>query len=92
MGRARAVDTLQVSELHEGLVEVVQLQDAGEQEEAGDEDAGEELGHAELLQAQVPQPGARGRLSAPAQASPGAPMALDPEKVSGPPTRLTARQ
>lgn len=47
---------LQVRELHEGLVEVVELQDAGEQEEAGDEDAGEELGHAELLQAQVPQP------------------------------------
>lgn len=56
-------DVLQVSELHEGLVEVVQLQDAGEQEEAGDEDAGEELGHGELLQAQVPQPG-EGRLSA----------------------------
>lgn len=53
-------DVLQVRELHEGLVEVVQLQDAGEQEEAGDEDAGEELGHAELLQAQVPQPGEGG--------------------------------
>ena len=31
------------------------MQDAGEQEKARDEDAGEELGHAELLQAQVPQ-------------------------------------
>lgn len=54
---ARQGDVLQVGELHEGLVEVVQLEDAGEQEEAGDEDAGEELGHAELLQAQVPEPG-----------------------------------
>lgn len=48
---------LGVSEPHEGPVEVVQLQDAGEQEEARDQDTGEELGHAELLQAQVPQPG-----------------------------------
>lgn len=61
---ARQRDVLQVGELHEGPVEVVQLQDAGEQEEARDEDAGEELGHAELLQAQVPQP-AEGAPSAP---------------------------
>ena len=47
---------LGVGELHERPVEVVQLQDAGEQEEARHQDAGEELGHAELLQAQVPQP------------------------------------
>lgn len=50
---------LQVSELHERPVEVVQLQDAGQQEEARDEDAGKELRHAELLQAQVAQPGRR---------------------------------
>lgn len=34
---------LQVGELHERPVEVVQLQDAGQQEEARDEDAGKEL-------------------------------------------------
>lgn len=49
-------DVLQVGDLHEGLVEVVQLQDAGQQEEAGDEDAGEELGQSELLQADGCQP------------------------------------
>lgn len=71
MGPARAVradggHVLQVGQLHEGLVEVVQLQDAGQQEEARDEDAGEELGHAELLQAQVPQPAGRGAVAGPA--------------------------
>lgn len=68
---ARQGDVLQVGELHEGPVEVVQLQDAGEQEEARDEDAGEELGHAELLQAQVPQP-VQGAPSAPGPAVPDA--------------------
>lgn len=53
---------LRVSELHEGPMEVVQLQDAGEQKEARDQDAGEELRHAELLQAQVPQPGWGGKV------------------------------
>jgi hypothetical protein len=52
---------LQVSELHERSVEVVQLQDAGQQEEARDEDTGKELRHTELLQAQVAQPGRRER-------------------------------
>lgn len=81
-GRAHV---LQVGELHEGLVEVVQLQDAREQEEAGDEDAGEELRHAELLQAQVPQPG-RGRPSDPPRAPARPPR---PARPARPP--LTAR-
>lgn len=76
---ARRGDVLQVSELHEGLVEVVQLQDAGEQEEAGDEDAGEELGHAELLQAQVPQPGEGGPSALPGPWVPQC-RALGPKK------------
>lgn len=41
---------LQVRDLHEGLVEVVKLQDAGQQEESRDEDAGEELGESKGLQ------------------------------------------
>lgn len=41
---------LQVCDLHEGLVEVVKLQDAGQQEEARDEDTGEELGESKGLQ------------------------------------------
>lgn len=51
---------LQVGDVHEGAVEVVELQDAGQQEETRDEGAGEELGDAELLQAQVTQPGQGG--------------------------------
>lgn len=46
----------QVSDSHEGLVEVVQLQDAGQQEEAGDQNAAEELGQSERLQADGCQP------------------------------------
>lgn len=49
-------DVLQVSDLHEGLVEVVKLQDAGQQEETGDDDAGEEFGESEGLQADGCQP------------------------------------
>lgn len=41
---------LQVGDLHEGLVEVVELQDAGQQEEPRDEDTGEELGESKRLQ------------------------------------------
>ena len=48
---------LQVSDVHEGAVEVMELENAGQEEEAWDEGAGEELGDAELLQAQVAQPG-----------------------------------
>lgn len=40
---------LQVSYSHERLVEVVQLQNAGQQEEAGDENAGEEFGESKCL-------------------------------------------
>lgn len=75
-------DVLQVGELHEGPVEVVQLQDAGEQEEARDEDAGEELGHAELLQAQVPQPVQGAPSALPALQSPT--QSLGPEEMRGP--------
>lgn len=46
-------DVLQIGDLHEGPVEVVQLKDAGQQEEAGDEDAGKEFGQGEGLQADV---------------------------------------
>lgn len=53
---------LQVSDVHEGAVEVVKLKDAGQQKEARDEGAGEELGDAELLQTQVTQPGREGIL------------------------------
>lgn len=40
---------LQVCDPHEGSVEVVQLEDACQQEEAGDEDTGEEFGQGEGL-------------------------------------------
>lgn len=53
-------DVLQVGDVHEGAVEVVELQDAGQQEKTRDEGAGEELGDAELLQTQVTQPGQGG--------------------------------
>lgn len=55
---------LQVGDSHEGLVEVVQLQDTGEQEEAGDQNTGEELGQSERLQTDGRQPaGRQGRTS-----------------------------
>lgn len=41
---------LYVSDPHEGFVEVVQLQDAGQQEEARDQDTGEELRQSKRLQ------------------------------------------
>lgn len=46
-------DVLHVGDVHEGAVEVMELEDAGQEEEARDEGAGEELGDAELLQTQV---------------------------------------
>ena len=52
---------LQVSDLHEGFVEVVQLQDAGQQEETRDHDAGEELRQFKCLQANVSQSGGEKR-------------------------------
>lgn len=55
-------DVLQISDVHEGTMEVVKLKDAGQQKEAWDEGAGEELGDAELLQTQVTQPGREGML------------------------------
>ena len=51
-----AGDGLQVGELQESVVEVVQVQDADQEEGGGDEDAREQLGHRELLQAKVLQP------------------------------------
>lgn len=56
--------------MHERTVEVMELEDAGQEEEARDEGAGEELGDAELLQTQVTQPrqgggGQRGAASIP---------------------------
>lgn len=36
-------DVFQVSDSHEGLVEVVQLQNAGQQEKAGNQNTGEEF-------------------------------------------------
>lgn len=44
-------DVVQVCDLHEGLVEVVKLQDAGQQEETRDDDTGEEFGEGKRLQA-----------------------------------------
>lgn len=54
-------DVVQVCDPHEGFVEVVQLQDAGQQEEAWDQDAGEQLGQLKGLQADVSQPAGRRR-------------------------------
>ena len=51
-----AGDGLQVSELQESVMEVVQVQDADQEEGGRDEDAREQLGHRELLQAKVLQP------------------------------------
>lgn len=47
---------LQVCDLHEGLVEVVQLQNTSQQEEAGYQDAGEELRQSKGLQTKCCQP------------------------------------
>ena len=55
-----AGDGLQVGELQESVVEVVQVQNADQEEGGGDEDAREQLGHRELLQAKVLQPVKRG--------------------------------
>ena len=49
-------DVLQVSDSHEGFVEVVQLQDAGQQEEAWDQNTGEEFGQSKRLQTDRCQP------------------------------------
>jgi len=51
-----AGDGLQVGELQEPVVGVVQVQDADQEEGGRDEDAREQLGHRELLQAKVLQP------------------------------------
>lgn len=48
---------LQVSDSHEGFVEVVQLQNAGQQEEARDQDTAEEFRQSERLQTNCCQPG-----------------------------------
>lgn len=47
---------LQVCDPHEGLVEVVKLQDAGQQEETRDDDTGEEFGESKRLQADGGKP------------------------------------
>lgn len=49
-------DMLQVSDSHEGLVEVVQLQNTSQQEEARDQNTGEEFGQSECLQTNGCQP------------------------------------
>lgn len=46
---------LEIGELEEAVVEVVQVQDAHQQEGGGDEDPGEQHGQAKGLQAQVVQ-------------------------------------
>lgn len=46
---------LEVGELQEAVVEVVQVENAGQQEGGGDEDFGEQHRHRESLQAQVLQ-------------------------------------
>ena len=47
---------LQISNSHEGLVEIVELQYTGQQEEARNQDTGEELRQRKCLQADVSQP------------------------------------
>ena len=47
---------LQVSDSHEGSVEVVQLQNAGQQEEARDQNTAEELRQSKCLQTNGCQP------------------------------------
>ena len=49
-------DVLQVSNPHEGFVEVVKLQNAGQQEEARDQNTAEELGQSKRLQTNRCQP------------------------------------
>lgn len=49
-------DLLQVGDSHERLVKVVQLQDAGQQEEAGDQNTSEEFRQSKGLQADRCQP------------------------------------
>lgn len=48
---------LQVCDLHEGLVEVVQLQDAGQQEEAWNQNTAEQLGQLKRLEANISKSG-----------------------------------
>lgn len=55
-GRRGGADLRQVSDVHEGLVEAVELEGAGQEEKTCREDVGEEPGYGELLQAQVTQP------------------------------------
>lgn len=47
---------LQVRDSHEGFVEIVQLQNTGQQEEAGDQNAAEEFRQSKRLQAHRCQP------------------------------------
>lgn len=47
--------SLEVRELEEAVVEVVQVENTHQQEGSRDENPGEQLGHRELLQAQVLQ-------------------------------------
>lgn len=47
---------LQICDLHEGLMEVVKLQNTGQQEEAWDQDTAEELRQFKRLQSHVSQP------------------------------------
>lgn len=51
--------SLEISELEEMIMEVVQVENADQQEGGGNENPGEQLGHRELLQAQVLQAGAK---------------------------------
>lgn len=50
------LNVLQVGDSHEGLVEVVQLQNAGQQEEARNQDTAEELRQSKRLQTNCCQP------------------------------------
>ena len=47
---------IQVSDFHEGLVEVMQLQNTGEQEKAWDQNTSEEFRQSKCLQANSCQP------------------------------------
>lgn len=47
---------LQVSDSHEGFMEVVQLQNTGQQEEARDQNTTKELGQGKRLQTNCCQP------------------------------------
>lgn len=50
-----ADDGFEIGELQEAVVEVMQVQDADQQEGRGDEDAGEQIREDVLLQTDVPQ-------------------------------------